>query len=154
MRATVRDNDIVGRVGGDEFAIIQTDISGPEQAARLAERLVKTLNAPYRVLGANASIGASIGISIAEDHGSDADTLLRKADLALYRMKTCGRGNSYVYRPEDDEVALERMEIRSALRDALKNQQLGLHYQPIVDIRAGTVTACEALMRWRHPRLG
>lgn len=154
MQATVRDNDIVGRVGGDEFAIIQTDIGGPEQAALLAERLVKTLNAPYRVLGTNASIGASIGISIAHDHGSDADTLFRKADLALYRMKTCGRGSSYVYRPEDDEVALERMEIRSALRDALKNRQLGLHYQPIIDIRAGTVTACEALMRWRHPRLG
>jgi EAL domain-containing protein (putative c-di-GMP-specific phosphodiesterase class I) len=74
--------------------------------------------------------------------------------MALYRAKTCGRGNSYVYRTEDEAVALERMELRSALRDALKNRQLGLHYQPIVDVKAGIVTGCEALMRWRHPRLG
>ncbi|MCC7252800.1 EAL domain-containing protein [Hyphomicrobium sp.] len=154
MLATLRENDAVGRVGGDEFAIIQRGISGPEDAARLAERLVKTLNAPYRVLGSNAAIGASIGIAIAPDHGVDSDTLLRKADMALYRMKTCGRGRSYVYRTEDEAVALERMELRSALRDALKNRQLGLHYQPIVDVKAGTVTACEALMRWQHPSLG
>jgi diguanylate cyclase (GGDEF)-like protein len=154
MRSTLRDNDIVGRVGGDEFAIVQTEIGGPEQAVILAERLVQTLNAPYRVLGANAGIGASIGIAIAPKHGRDADTLLRKADMALYRAKTCGRGNSYVYRTEDEAVALERMELRSALRDALKNRQLGLHYQPIVDVKAGIVTGCEALMRWRHPRLG
>jgi diguanylate cyclase (GGDEF)-like protein len=154
MQAALRDTDLLGRVGGDEFAIVQTEISGPEQAARLAERLVKTLNAPYRVLGSNASIGASVGIAIAPDHGADADTLLRKADMALYRMKTCGRGNSYVYRPDDEAVALERMELRNALRDALKNRQIGLYYQPIVDVRAGTVTGCEALMRWSHPRLG
>ena len=154
MRAVLRDTDVVGRVGGDEFAIIQTAIPGVEQASKLADRLVKTLNAPYRVLGANATIGASIGIAIAPEHGSDSDTLLRKADMALYRMKTCGRGQSYVYRPDDEAVALERMELRNALRDALKHHQLGLHYQPVVDVRAGTVTCCEALMRWSHPRLG
>lgn len=154
MKAALRENDIVGRVGGDEFAIIQTEIVDADQATTLAQRLVKALNAPYRIAGSNAGIGASVGISIAPDHGTDADTLLRKADMALYRMKTCGRGTCYVYRAEDEAVALERMELRGALRDALKNQQLGLYYQPIVDVRAGTVTGCEALMRWRHPHLG
>jgi diguanylate cyclase (GGDEF)-like protein len=154
MRAMLRDTDVVGRVGGDEFVIVQTDIGAAEQASGLADRLVKTLNAPYRVLGSNVSVGASIGIAIAPVHGNDADTLIRKADLALYRMKTCGRGHSYVYRPDDEAMALERMELRNALRDALTHHQLGLYYQPIVDVRAGTVTGCEALMRWCHPQLG
>jgi diguanylate cyclase (GGDEF)-like protein len=154
LQSVLRSSDIAGRVGGDEFVIVQTDLHVPEQASRLAERLVTTLSAPYRVLGANAAVGASIGIAIAPAHGTDADTLLRKADLALYRMKACGRGQCYLYTPDDETVALERMELRTALRDALGNQQLGLHYQPIVDVRAGTVTGCEALMRWRHPRLG
>lgn len=154
LQSVLRSTDVVGRVGGDEFVIVQTELSALEQASGLAERLVKTLSAPYRVLGANAAVGASIGIAIAPDHGTDADTLLRKADLALYRMKSGGRGQSYLYTPADETVALERMELRNALRDALGNQQLGLHYQPIVDVRAGTVTGCEALMRWRHPRLG
>jgi predicted signal transduction protein with EAL and GGDEF domain len=154
MKATLREHDIVGRVGGDEFAIIQSEVADVEQAATLAQRIVTSLNAPYRVGGSSTGIGASVGIAIAPDHGTDADTLLRKADMALYRMKTCGRGTCYVYRAEDEAVALERMELRGALRDALKNRQLGLHYQPIVDVKAGTVTGCEALMRWRHPHLG
>ncbi len=154
MQAALRETDIVGRVGGDEFAVIQTAISGAEQASGLAERLARTLNAPYRVLGSNAAVGASIGIALAPEHGSDADTLLRKADLALYRAKSCGRGHSRFYRPDDEAAVHERMELRTALRDALANRQLGLHYQPIVDMRAGTVTGCEALMRWYHPQLG
>lgn len=154
MRSALRDHDIVGRVGGDEFAIIQFDVNGPEQATSLAERLVKTLNAPYRVLGSDVGIGASIGIAIAPEHGQDPDTLLRKADMALYRMKAGGRGNCYVFKTEDEAVALERMELKGALRDALASKQLTLYYQPIVDVKAGVVTGCEALMRWRHPRFG
>ncbi len=154
MRSALRDGDFVGRLGGDEFAIIQTDISGPEQAASLAQRLVKTLNAPYRVLGANAGIGASIGIAISPEHGNEADTLLRRADTALYRVKSCGRGSSCVYTKDDDQIALQRIELQADLGEALKLKQLSLHYQPIVDVKAGTVTGCEALMRWRHPKLG
>jgi diguanylate cyclase (GGDEF)-like protein len=154
MRATLRDTDFVGRLGGDEFAIIQTDVAAPEQAAMLAHRLVKILNAPYRVLGANAGIGASIGIALCPDHGNDTDTLLRRADTALYRVKTGGRGSSYIYRPEDEKIASERIELQSDLREALREKQLCLHYQPIVDVNAGIVTGCEALMRWNHPKLG
>ena len=154
MQAALRDTDIVGRVGGDEFAVVQTDITGPEQATILAARLVKILSAPYRILGSNVGIGASIGIAISPEHGRCSDTLLRKADMAMYRTKTCGRGTSCVYSPEDEAATLERMELRSALKDALRNRQLGLYYQPIVDVKAGTVTGCEALMRWRHPQLG
>jgi diguanylate cyclase (GGDEF)-like protein len=154
MQSVLRETDMVGRVGGDEFAVIQTAITGAGQASGLAERLARTLNAPYRILGSNAAVGASIGIALAPEHGRDADTLLRKADMALYRAKSCGRGHSRFYKPDDEAAVHERMELRTALRDALANRQLGLHYQPIVDMRAGTVTGCEALMRWYHPQLG
>ncbi len=154
VRSTLRDGDFVGRLGGDEFAIIQTDISGPEQASSLAQRLVKILNAPYRVLGSDAGIGASIGIAITPDHGADADTLLRRADTALYRVKSCGRGSTCVYKPEDEKLAHERVELQADLAKALMRRELSLHYQPIVDVKLGTVTGCEALMRWNHPKLG
>ncbi|MGE0023840.1 MAG: putative bifunctional diguanylate cyclase/phosphodiesterase [Hyphomicrobium sp.] len=154
MRAAVRDRDFVGRLGGDEFAIVQPDIEGLSSATSLADRLAKVLNAPYRVNGTDVIIGASIGIALFPDHGPDADALLRKADMALYRMKTSARGRSCVFTPEDEAALSQRMELSSALRDALKNRQIGLHYQPIVDIKAGRVTGCEALMRWHHPLLG
>lgn len=154
MRGTLRDSDIVGRVGGDEFVIIQFDVGDADDALNLADRLVKTLKAPFRVLGSDVTIGASIGIAVAPDHGDDPDTLLRKADMALYRVKAGGRGKSYIYNDEDEAVALEHMELKSALQEALASKQLTLFYQPIVDVKAGVVTGCEALMRWRHPRLG
>jgi diguanylate cyclase (GGDEF)-like protein len=154
MLGTLRDSDVIGRVGGDEFVIIQFDVNTPDDALNLAERLIKTLKTPFRVLGSDVTIGASVGIAVAPDHGNDPDTLLRKADMALYRMKALGRGKSYIYNDEDEAVALEHMEFKSALRDALASKQLTLFYQPIVDVKAGVVTGCEALMRWRHPRLG
>jgi diguanylate cyclase (GGDEF)-like protein len=154
MLGTLRDSDVIGRVGGDEFVIIQFDVDTQDDALNLADRLIKTLHAPFRVLGSDVTIGASVGIAIAPDHGDDPDTLLRKADMALYRMKAVGRGQPYVYNDEDEAVALEHMELREALENALANQQLSLFYQPIVDVKAGLVTGCEALMRWRHPRFG
>jgi diguanylate cyclase (GGDEF)-like protein len=152
--ATVRETDFVGRLGGDEFAIIQTDLAGPDQAMGLARRLIATLNAPYRVLGASAGIGASIGIAVAPDHGINADTLLRRADAALYRVKGCGRGNACLYRDEDDVIAGERIALETDLRAALTRDELALVYQPIVDVEAGIVSGCEALLRWYHPKLG
>jgi diguanylate cyclase (GGDEF)-like protein len=154
MCSTVRDTDFVGRLGGDEFAIIQKEVIDADQAASLANRLVKILNAPYRVLGASTGIGASIGISICPDHGSDSDTLLQRADTALYRVKSCGRGNCSVYQALDEQVARERIELQADLGEALRRDQLVLHYQPVVDVAASTVTGCEALMRWQHPKLG
>lgn len=154
ISSTVRETDFVGRLGGDEFAVIQTEVTGPEQALGLARRLVATLNAPYRVLGTSAGIGASIGIALGPEHGANADTLLRKADTALYRVKGCGRGNACVYHPEDDVIATERIALECDLRAALSRRQLGLVYQPILDVHSGAVSGCEALLRWRHSKLG
>jgi diguanylate cyclase (GGDEF)-like protein len=154
MCSTVRETDFVGRLGGDEFAIIQRQVVDEDQAASLASRLVTILNAPYRVLGSSTGIGASIGIAICPDHGTNADTLLQRADTALYRVKSCGRGNSSIYQALDEQVARERIELQADLREALKRNQLVLHYQPVVDVTAAKVTGCEALMRWNHPKLG
>lgn len=152
--STVRERDLVGRLGGDEFAIIQRDVAGPEQALGLARRLITTLNAPYRVLGSSAGIGASIGIAVAPEHGDNADTLLRKADAALYRVKGSGRGSACLYHPEDDLIASERIALETDLRAALARRELTLVYQPIVDVEQSTVSGCEALLRWCHPKLG
>lgn len=101
MRSALRDHDFVGRLGGDEFAIIQVGISDPEHANHLAHRLIKTLNTPYRVFGSQAGIGASIGIAICPHHGADTDTLLQRADEALYRVKARGRGSFAMWNKRD-----------------------------------------------------
>jgi diguanylate cyclase (GGDEF)-like protein len=101
MQSSLREHDFVGRLGGDEFAIIQVGISDPEHANHLAHRLIKTLNTPYRVFGSQAGIGASIGIAICPHHGADTDTLLQRADEALYRVKARGRGSFAMWNKRD-----------------------------------------------------
>lgn len=154
MCATVRADDVVGRLGGDEFAIIQMNLDQPEQAETMARRLVKVLNAPYRVLGNAANAGASIGIAVSPRDGEDSDTLLKKADLALYRVKSSGRGSYATYSSGDDALAATKLRLDADLARALERNELAMHYQPIIDIRSGKVTSCEALMRWTHQELG
>lgn len=154
MRSTVRDNDLIGRLGGDEFVIVQPGITEPSQAETLAKRLMRVLNSPYRVLGNTANVGASSGVVLSGNESDDADSLLRKADIALYRVKSGGRGYYNFYRQEDEQVALERMQLETDMRYAVLEDQLELHYQPIVNLRTREVAGCEALMRWRHPKLG
>jgi diguanylate cyclase (GGDEF)-like protein len=101
MLAILGDRGVAGRLGGDEFAIIQTGLSQPEQAGHLARRLIETLSAPYRAIGSAARVGASVGIAISPAHGDDTDTLLQKADLALYRAKMRGRGGFVIYDSAD-----------------------------------------------------
>ncbi len=115
---------------------------------------MRVLNSPYRVLGNTANAGASIGVALSGDTADDADSMLRKADIALYRVKSTGRGSFNFYRQEDEKVALERMQLESDMRYAVLEDQLELHYQPIVNLRTREVAGCEALMRWRHPKLG
>ena len=154
MRSTVRENDFVGRLGGDEFAVIQAGVMADEQVASLAERLLKVLNAPFRVMGHTVRVGASIGVVMAPEHGTEPDSLLKKADLALYRVKSGGRGAYALYRPEFERIDNERVELETDLRGALAAGELELHYQPIVNLDTREVTGFEALMRWRHPKLG
>src|SRR5262249_29552626 len=154
LRDCVRDLDTVARLGGDEFAILQADVERPEHAGTLAERLIATLSEPYDIDGHHVVIGASVGIALAPEDGSNPDQLLRSADMALYRAKTVGRGTYCFFEPEMDAQLQSRRALELDLRRALVEGQFEIFYQPLVDAQTETITCCEALLRWRHPLRG
>jgi predicted signal transduction protein with EAL and GGDEF domain len=127
----------------------------PHQDAKwLAERLAKALGDPFDIDGHRIDIGASIGIAMAPMDGVDADELLKKADMALYEAKNGGGGNHCFFACEMEEAVQVRRALELDLREALASQQFHLHFQPLVDLRTGRVTTCEALLRWMHPVRG
>ena len=142
------------RLGGDEFAILELAGEQPAAAARLAGRLVEELSRPFDVQHHQIHVGASVGIALWPADGTDADELLKNADLALYRAKADGRGVFRFFKPEMDEQVRARRGLELELRTALAGEQFELHYQPIVETGAGKVVALEALVRWRHPKRG
>ena len=151
----VREGDTVARLGGDEFAIVQlcgTDEANP--AVSLASRIVEEISAPYVVGGHQLVIGASVGISLAPDDGRNPDELLKKADLALYRAKADGRGTYRFFEAGMDARAQARRLLELDMRAALPRGEFEMHYQPIRDLAAEKIVACEALVRWRHPLRG
>lgn len=154
LRNCVRDVDVVARLGGDEFAILQQGSKFPELAQTLAARIVQELSAPFDLDGNCAVIGTSIGIAIVNHDLSSADTLLRSADLALYRAKAEGRGTFCVFEQSMNEKAQARRAIEADLRSALVRNELEVFYQPLFHLAAGHVGGFEALVRWRHPVRG
>jgi diguanylate cyclase (GGDEF)-like protein/PAS domain S-box-containing protein len=154
LKHLLRENDIVARLGGDEFAIIQADVTQPEYTSILAQRIIEALGEPYDLEGHRISVGVSVGIALAPSDSTDADVLLKNADMALYRAKADGRGTFRFFEPEMDARVQARHRIEIDLRAALKNGQLTLHYQPLVDLHTGQVNGFEALMRWFHPERG
>ena len=149
-----RETDTVARLGGDEFAVVLTPIDRPTDATALAERLIALFDTPFVIAGHQIVIGTSIGIVFAPQDGLDPDQLLKNADLALYRAKVDGRGLYRLFHAEMDAQMQTRRQLEIDLREALKVGQLELFYQPIVDLRARSVTGFEALLRWRHPAKG
>jgi len=155
LRSLLRETDVLARIGGDEFAIIQPGEANQREAARaMAERILEMLARPFEIDGGNIGIGTSIGIALAPEHESGSDELLKMADLALYRAKSAGRNGYCFFDPEMSEVASARQEIESDLRRAIQQDELELHYQPIVDARTRKISSVEALVRWRHPAKG
>ena len=154
LTACVRQRDLVARLGGDEFAIVQTDALQPAAARSLAERLVRELSLPFEVDEHQVLVGASVGVSLSRDEGSDPDELLKKADLALYDAKAAGRGTYSFFRPQMVELAKGRRALEIDLRGAESRGEMELHYQPIVDIATRRIVCMEALLRWRHPSRG
>jgi diguanylate cyclase (GGDEF)-like protein len=154
MRASIRQTDTVARFGGDEFAVIEVGIPKPADAAILANALIKTISAPYLIEGNEIRIGASLGIAIYGPDSLDAETLLSHADVALYRAKAEGRGTYRFFTDAMDAEVRARVAFGADLRDAIASGQLALMYQPQIDINTSRIVGVEALVRWRHPKLG
>jgi diguanylate cyclase (GGDEF)-like protein len=154
LRDCVRETDTISRVGGDEFFIIQSGIGDATDAERLARRLVEVIRAPYDLQGHRIMIDASIGIALAPADGSDADDLLKNADMALYGAKADGRGVYRFFEPHMDARMKERRALEIALRKAFENGEFELYYQPVLNLDKGDIRCCEALLRWHHPERG
>lgn len=153
--ACVRGNDLVARLGGDEFAILMAAESrAPEAASALAARLIAELGRSVELEGHQFAISTSIGIALIDDQAKGADTLMRNADLALYRAKDEGRSCYRFFEAEMDTRMQRRRQLETELRTALLQQQFVLHYQPLVDLQKRQVSGFEALLRWNHPQRG
>jgi diguanylate cyclase (GGDEF)-like protein len=154
LRACTREPDTVVRMGGDEFAIIMTDLQDPSNAAVLSRRIQESISKPYQIDGHQIVSTISIGISMAPVDGLDPDILLKNADMALYGAKTDGRGTYRFFEQEMDARMQERRKLEMDLRKALANKEFELYYQPLVTLKGSEITGLEALLRWNHPKRG
>jgi diguanylate cyclase (GGDEF)-like protein len=154
LRDTIGDSNLVARLGGDEFAVIHTAMKLPEDVGALASRLIEVVSAPYDIDSQQLVVGLSVGIAVAPSDGADADAVLKNADMALYRAKEDGRGTFRYFEPGMDARAQARRIIELDMRAAVRNGEFELHYQPIIQVESGAITAFEALVRWRHPQRG
>ncbi|HEY8467265.1 MAG TPA: EAL domain-containing protein [Solirubrobacterales bacterium] len=150
MTGCLRPSDTLARLGGDEFAALLEDV-GPEDAERVAARLLGALEEPFDLGGRSVRVGASIGIATG---ASDPETLIRDADLAMYRAKEQGKRRYETFEPRMHEAAVERFELDAELDRAIEEGELALAFQPIIGMTSGEVIGLEALVRWRHPTRG
>jgi diguanylate cyclase (GGDEF)-like protein/PAS domain S-box-containing protein len=154
LSACVREDDTVARMGGDEFTFVFGGMTKPEDAARMAEKVLRAVAEPFDLDGRDLRVTASLGIAVHPGDGDDPDGLLQSADAAMYRAKEQGRNNYQLCTPGMNDRALERMALEGELRRALEGHELLLHYQPLVQAATGKVVGTEALVRWQHPKRG
>jgi len=155
LQSSLRDTDVVARLGGDEFAIIQENEKNQgDGAMALARKIIALIEQPLDLGGHKVSVGTSIGIAFAPEHGSDAETLLQKADIALYAAKSGGRNDFRLFKSELTEAADRQKSMEGELREAISGHEFELHYQPVIDVRTGAVSGVEAFVRWHHPSKG
>jgi diguanylate cyclase (GGDEF)-like protein/PAS domain S-box-containing protein len=151
----LRETDVLARLGGDEFVIIQAgETNQREAASTLADRIIDIIAKPFNIEGSEINIGTSIGISLAPEHATDPESLLKMADMALYSAKSSGRGGHRFFEIEMNEAASLRRQVETELRHAIHNDELELYYQPIIDAKTRRICGAEALIRWRHPTKG
>lgn len=154
LRSSVRKTDFLARLGGDEFAIMQIGAPKPEQCVQLARRVMHALSKPFHILGHSVNLGASIGIVRAPEHGTTADELMKKADIALYDVKSSGRNGFNFFQSATKLKPDLKHQLDIDLCSAIHNGQLKLNYQPIINLKTRHVSSCEALVRWQHPQHG
>ncbi len=154
LKSCVRESDTVARFGGDEFIILLQDISGADDAAQIADKVIEKLSRYFLLAGREVIIGASIGITLFPDDASDSDTLLRNADMAMYRAKETSRNRYQFFTTAMQEQVSIRQHLEQDLRGAPERNELELHYQPVVSATDGRLVSMEALLRWHHPDQG
>lgn len=154
LRAIVPANGTIARLGGDEFAVLVVPGADATSAEALALDIIQTIERPYLIDDHHVVIGASIGIAIAPDDGEKTETLMRNADIALYRAKSDGRGLAQRFQPGMDEAVIARRLLELDLRRAIAVGEFELFYQPLMNLRSQTIESCEALIRWNHPTRG
>jgi diguanylate cyclase (GGDEF)-like protein len=154
LKECVRDTDVVARLGGDEFAVVAVAAGQPVGAVVLAERIIAALSKPFDLDGHHVVIGGSVGIAFAPSDGLESDTLMRAADLALYRAKGDGRGLCRFFEPDMDAKMQARRTLELDLRRALVTEEFELYYQPLINLKSNEVCGFEALLRWNHPERG
>jgi diguanylate cyclase (GGDEF)-like protein/PAS domain S-box-containing protein len=154
VRSCMRSEDLVVRMGGDEFVVVMKDVTNTDRVNEAAERINHALSAPMVVDGRTLVTTVSIGVALYPRDGLDMGELLRHSDTAMYQAKDRGRNNFQLFSPAMDQRLKARIAIEASLRTALQARQLEVHYQPIVDIESHQVVALEALLRWRHPTQG
>ena len=154
LKAKIRKEDTLARLGGDEFTIIMEDMTNIQDASLLADKLQQVLTQPIHVEGHTLYTSCSIGISLYPQDNTEASQLIKYADAAMYKAKDEGRNNFQFYASEMTEFALERVVMKTSLRQAIDNEEFMLYYQPQVDASAGKLTGMEALIRWQHPKMG
>ncbi len=154
LRKCLREGEMLARLGGDEFAIVQTRVDDAAGASALAARLIKEIEAPFDLNGHQVTIGVSLGIAVAPGDATEADELLRNADMALYRAKADGRNTYRFFESEMDRLMQARRTLELDLRKAIANSEFVLHYQPLINLQTDDVCGFEALVRWNHPTRG
>lgn len=145
-----RGLEAVGRLGGDEFVALLPEVNGDEDAERVAQRVLDVMREPIIVDGKECFVTASVGVALYPRDGTTIVDLMRNSDVAMYSVKNHGRNNSAVYGPHLAGRGREKLELESALHKAIERNELVLHYQPVIDVRAGRMLGAEALMRWRR----
>ena len=154
LSRSVGEADFVARLGGDEFLIMLPDGASEQAAMAVAGHVISSLSQPVFIDGVELLIGASVGIAMFPKHGADTETLIRNADIAMYRAKSAGGNRAVFFEHRMNTDAADRVQLESDLRQAIQLGEIGVQFQPVVDCRTGAIVAAEALARWQHPLRG